>query len=352
MSSWHPADLILTAEHETALLTPDPAQPELGETFNVWLYDPETDTGFNIHPRAGGGTMISSITAFLPDGRIARANFGDEGSFTDPSRPASAFVALEIIEPFKHWRVVVSDAPVWLTSDAEQAAGGIEPRDPTTTISFTADIFDAAEPWINGALLPESRQTMQEPVSWWMGNRTSAGFDPRAFRYDVLVRGQGAIRFEGRDYPMDGVGLRGHVRGVRRVAGMIAHCWSEGLSLDGQRGFGSTMFVRAEGSYEHSEAFLLQDGVRYPARIIATPHLNRDPVNPFSVFELACDELGLVRIEAEDLRQFWWRMDGWGAQTPIRYGAQQDAPLLMKQGIAQYRWSDGTLGYGLQERSG
>jgi hypothetical protein len=59
-----------------------------------------------------------------------------------------------------------------------------------------------------------------------------------------------------------------------------------------------------------------------------------------------------VRIEAEDLRQFWWRMDGWGAPTPVLYGAQRDAPLLMKQGIARYRWSDGVLGYGLQERSG
>ena len=352
MNSWHPADLALTAAHESALLAPDPAEPELAETFNVWLYDPDTDTGFNIHPRAGGGTMISSITAFLPDGRIARANFGDEGSFADQLRPASAFVALEIVEPFKHWRVVASDAPVWLTSDAEQAGGLIEPREPSATISFTADIYDAADPWINGALLPESRKTMQEPTSWWMGNRTSTGFDPRAFRYDVLVRGQGVVRFEGRDYPMNGVGLRGHVRGVRRVAGMIAHCWSEGLSLDGQRGFGSTMFVREGGGYEHSEAFLIQDGVRYPARIIATPHLNRDPANPFSVFELACDELGLVRIEAEDLRQFWWRMDGWGAPTPIRYGADRDAPLLMKQGIARYRWADETLGYGLQERSG
>jgi hypothetical protein len=352
MTGWHPADLILTPQHESALLEPVPGEPELGETFNVWLFDPDTNTGFNIHPRANGGTMMSSVTVFLPDGRIARANHGPSGRFSDPLRPASDHVALEVVEPFKHWRVTVSDVPVWLTSDAEQASGGIEPRESSTTIRLTADIFDAAEPWINGALLPESRQTMQEPVSLWMGNRTSKGFEPEAFRYDVLVRGQGVIRFEGRDCPMSGVGLRGHVRGVRRVAGMIAHCWSEGLSLDGKRGFGSTVFLRAGGGYAHSEAFLLQDGVRHPARIICTPQLERDPANPLSVYELACDELGLVRIEAEDLRQFWWRMESWGAPAPIRYGAQLDAPLLMKQGIARYRWPDGTLGYGLQERSG
>ena len=352
MSAWHPADLAVSDALETALLAPDPDEPELAETFNVWLYDPATNTGFNIHPRAIGGAMMSSVTVFLPDGRIARANHGSTGPFSDPLRPAGEHVALEIVEPFRHWRVTVTDAPVWLTSDAEQAAGGIEPREPAATVSIQADIFDAAPPWINGALLPESRQTMQDPVAWWMGNRLAAGFDPKAFRYDVLVKGQGSIRFEGRDYPIDGVGLRGHVRGVRRVAGMIAHCWAEGLSLDGKRGFGSTMFLRAGGGYEHSEAFLWQDGVRYPARIIATPHLDRDPANPRSVFELACDELGLVRIEAEDLRAFWWRMSGWGGHDPIRYGAARDAPLLMKQGIARYRWSDGTIGYGLQERSG
>ena len=60
MSGWHPADLALTPAHESALLTVDQSEPELGETFNVWLYDPATDTGFNIDPRAFGGRMISS----------------------------------------------------------------------------------------------------------------------------------------------------------------------------------------------------------------------------------------------------------------------------------------------------
>jgi hypothetical protein len=189
-------------------------------------------------------------------------------------------------------------------------------------------------------------------MSGWMGNRMSHGFDPRAFRYDQLIEGGGAVEFEGKSFPFEGVGLRGHVRGARNVLGMLGHCWAEGYSADARRGFGTTMFLRQGGGYEHSEAFLFEDGVMHPARVICTPHLERDPAKCDTVFELACDALGLVRITGHDVRAFWWQMQGWGVQAPIVYGCKRDAPVLMKQGITRFTWDNGDVGYGLAERSG
>jgi hypothetical protein len=112
------------------------------------------------------------------------------------------------------------------------------------------------------------------------------------------------------------------------------------------------MFLREGGGYVHSEAFVFEDGVMHPARIICTPHLDRDPASCDTVFELACDALGLVRITGHDVRAFWWAMQGWGVPAPIRYGCDRNAPVLMKQGITRFAWDNGDIGYGLLERSG
>jgi hypothetical protein len=353
MPVYHPADLVVTPALDLALTAPLADDPEVIETFNIWLYDGARNIGFNVHPRATGGTMDCAITIFLPDGRIARANHGSPGTFTDATRPSSEFVKLHIIEPGKRWEIEIVDAAVWMTSDAEQAAGGVENETPTTRLSLSAVVHTTSPAWVNGALLPESRVTLGDRLSWWMGNRLVRGFDGRAFRYDHLVTGGGTVSFEGQTTDFTGSGLRGHVRGVRRMPGMLGHCWAEGCTADGRRGFGTQMFLREGGGYEHSEAMLWQDGTVYPARIIAIPHLDRDSSHRDTVFELACDAVGLVRILAHDVRAFWWRMPNWGTHGPIHYGCDPSSPTLMKQGVARFTWEDdGAIGYGLVERSG
>lgn len=349
---FHPADMQLDDSHERALVAPLAHDPEVAETFNVWLFDGERNIAFNVHPRATGGEMDSAITIFLPDGRIARANHGSPGRFTDPARPASAFVKLHCEVPFKRWRVDIVDAAVYLSDDAGQASATVADETPTATISLSATIDTVAPPWINGALLPESRQTLQDQVSWWFGNRLTSGFSREAFRYDQLIEGSGEVRFEGKVLPIAGVGLRGHVRGVRRMPGMVGHCWSEGYSADGRRGFGMSMFNRAGGGYVHTEGFLFEDGRMYPARVLCTPHLDRDPQMRDAVFELACDELGLRRILATEMRAWWWQLPGWGVHGTLKYGWNPQAPMLMRQAMTRFDWEDGAVGYGLVERSG
>jgi hypothetical protein len=349
---YHPADFKLDARHEQALVEPFADDPAVIETFNLWLYDGEQNIGFNLHPRLTGGEMDASVMVFLPDGRILRANMGSPGRFADPMRPASAYVKLNCEAPFERWSCAVDKAPVYLTSDEEQAARTVADETPTAAVSLQASYRKAAPAWINGALLPESRQTLQDQVSWWFANRLSSGFSPEAFRYDQLVEGEGTITFEGRTIAFRGVGLRGHVRGVRRMPGMVGHTWAEGYFPKTRRGFGVTMFLREGGGYEHSEGFIYDHERLFPARIISLPHIDRDPARTSLVYELACDELGLVRITGADVRAFWWQMPGWGVHAPLRYGWNPDTPVLMKQSIARFEWDDGDLGYGLNERSG
>ena len=348
---YHPSDFKPLPEHEGALTAPFADDPEVIETFNIWLYDAARNIGVNLHPRATGGAMSCAITVFLPDGRIARANHGGEGSFSDPNRPESKFVKLHCVTPFERWNARVAEAPVYMTSDAGQALGTVPDETPTTTISLTTSIETTAPIWVNGGLLPESRQTIGD-ASFWFGNRTVAGYDPRTFRYDHLVRGEGEVVFEGQTLAFSGVGLRGHVRGVRRMPGMLGHTWAEGYCPETKRGFGTTMFIRKGGGYVHNEAFLFENGRMYPARAIWTPHIDRNPANRDYVFELACDELGLVRIHGHDMRAFWWQMQGWGVHAPLKFGCDPSAPVLMRQGIGRFTWENGDVGYGLVERSG
>jgi len=348
----HPADMRLQPSDEFALTEPFPGDPDVIETFNIWLYDGDRNIGLNVHPRATGGNMHSSITVFLPDGRIARLNYDEYFPFTDATRPSSRWLKLHCVEPFKTWTAEVENAPVYLSSDEIQASGRRIDETPSATISFSATIENVAPAWINGALLPESRQTLRDQVSWWFGNRLTSGFDPAAFRYDQLVKGEGEIAFEGNTYAFSGVGLRGHVRGVRRMPNMLGHTWAEGYCPQAKRGFGSTMFLRQGGGYEHSEAFLFENGKVYPARILCQPHMVRDAAANDYVFELACDALGLVRITGHDLRAWWWQMPSWGQHGEVRYGFDPAAATLMKQGISRFTWDSGDVGYGLVERSG
>ncbi len=349
---FHPADLRLSPEDDYALTAPLPQDPACVETFNIWLYDGDANIGFNLHPRATGGEMDSSVTIFLPDGRILRANHGSPGRFSDKARPSSAYVKLHCQLPFQQWSCAVENGPVFVTSDQEQASRTVADMTPTATVNLQATVRMAGPLWINGALLPESRQTLQQKVGRWFANSLTTGFTPLAYRYDQLIEAEGTIDFEGRTYAFKGVGLRGHVRGVRDTAGMVHHTWAEGYFPKTGRGFGVTMFTREGGGYEHTEGFIFENSRMYPARVLSLPHLDRDPAKTSLVFELACDELGLRRITGADARAFWWQMQAWGSHAPIQYGWNPQAHRLMKQSIARYVWDDGDVGYGLNERSG
>ncbi len=349
---FHPADLTLRPEDDLALVEPL-SDPGVQETFNIWLHDGARNVGLNLHPKVTPGEMVCAITAFLPDGRILDVHHAGPAKFSDPARPASAYVKLECLEPFRKWSIIIDEAPVSVTSDEAHRSGPIADHEPDARLSFKGELRLVSPPWINGALLPESRQTVGDLVGGWFSNRLSDGFSPEAFRYDQLIDGAGVLTFEGREYPLNGQGVKGHVRGVRTLAGMTGHTWAEGYSPDRQRGFGVTMFTRPGGGYHHSEAFLLQGGKVYPARILAIPHLVRDPAKVDAVYELACDELGLVRIFARESRSYWFSLNGWDNPGPIVSGFTPEGHYVMRRGLVRFTWEDdGAVGHGFVESSG
>jgi len=117
------------------------------------------------------------------------------------------------------------------------------------------------------------------------------------------------------------------------------------------------------GGYEFSESYVYADGRLHPTRVIYAPPVSMDDPHAEFDVQLACDELGLVRISGHDTRVLWTSMGPLGLGTPAEQMLQQGSearmrpglvpgtPTAMSQAVAVYDW-DGDPGYGMNERSG
>lgn len=340
----------------TALMRED---PQVAETFNVWLYDPEKNVGINVHPAVQGGRMGAMASIFLPDGRVLRAQ--DEAAvFSSPSEFGSKHIQYTCKEPFREWAYRADKLPVFVTSGVDQKRGGVADKAPSAKVSFEIEAVTKAPPYIQGTLLPEAGEAIKGLPGRWIAVHLSSGPSELTRRYDQALAGAGSISFEGQTYEFSGYGLRGHVRGVRDLDGMEGHTWIGAVFPSGIC-LGVQVYPRSDGGYHLSEAYLYKDGVMYPNRVIYASRLNRNPDVHKFVVELACDELGLTRIVGEDRQAFWWSMSSWTGGTTadakskqerrIDYGIDPDAPLLMKQAVSVFEL-DGEIGSGMCERSG
>ncbi len=318
--------------------------------MNVWCFDGERNIGFNIHAGMYRGEMTAPVTIFLPDGRILRIRTDAPAHFTDGARPHTRHVRYTCDAPFRTWRFDIDDMPVWVTSDAELAAGAIRDETPTTTVSLHAVSEMLSPVYLQGGMLPEAAAAVAGEPGLWFACRVRSGLTPEAFRFDQMFRARGTIVFEGKTYDFEGFGLRGHVRGYRALGKMDGHSWLAG-AFDSGMTFGIQTFPRPDGGYHFTEAYIWKDGVLYPNRVIHAPRMNYDASEPGFVVELACDQLGLTRIEGVDKRLFWWSMGAWGDGQPPRWGVDPDAAMVMRQAVTEYG-CDGEVGYGMCERSG
>ena len=350
----------LAPADDLALTGPLPEDPKAVETYNVWLHDADRGTGVNLHPYLQNGVMTAMATFFLPDGRILRAH-DKPGTFTSPSDPHGATIQYHCDRPFHGWSYQAKDLPVFVTTVEQQKAGVAPVEVATTKLSFEIKARTRAPIWMQGVLLPEAKQEIHGLPGKWMGNMLSNGPSPLARRYDQALSGEGVISFEGKQYPLSGHGLRGHVRGVRVMDGMEGHTWI-GAVFESGMCVGIQCYPRVDGGYHYSEAYIYKDGEVHPNRVIYVSRLNRNPHKDAFVAELACDALGLTRITGEDHQALWWAMAAWGgaraAGDPLdrrpgryAYGADPTAPMLMKQALATFD-CNGERGVGMQERSG
>lgn len=343
-------------DDDLALTGPLPQDPAALETFNVWLYDGHADIAFNLHNYAQHGEFRSVVTAFLPDGSVLRGQ-GEPGRFTDPWRPGNDTVTVTVVEPFARWNWDVVNLPAWRKAEADldrPDAGVAESSLPmTSTISLHADAEVAAPPWDWGWLLTEAKQATNGKVGLWIANRLTDGrAEGVSFRYDQAVRASGTLMVDGQQYAFDGVGVRGHVRGVRVMGGFGTHNWMEAVFPSGLA-LGVNVMFRPDGGYFSNEGYVYSDGVFHPSRVRWATAL--DPASADRaefVIELVNDALGLTRITGTDRRALW-RSFGTALSHSheLTYGRDLNQPRLMCQAVAEYRHED-EVGYGLDERSG
>jgi hypothetical protein len=341
----------LQPARDLALTAPLAADLAAAETMNFWAYDAARDIGVNIHPRIHAGQMHAMVSVFLPDGSIQRQR-GDGGSFTDPVSPSTAHIRYTCETPFRRWHYAVNSLPAFVTSDTAQRAGVVDDERPSTTIQLNLTSDAAAPIWRCGTLTTEARQMMAGPAGLWVAGRLSDGMHADSYRYDQLVRVTGQVGAPGGMLPFEGVGLRSHVRGVRKLDGMAGTCWMSGLFPSG-KGFGVLVNIGDDGRYWYSEAYTTDGQTMVPACIIQFPRSHRDLDEGQFWIQLVNDVHGIIDIRGEDVRAFYWSMPDWGstATAPPRYGKDANAGILMKQALARYEW-DGEIGYGLDERSG
>ncbi len=237
---------------------------------------------------------------------------------------------------------------------------------PTTTakVSLSLDATTVTPVWIQGTLLPEAQEAMRDFPGFWIAGRVNAGLVPSAFRYDQALSATGTITVDGESRSFVGHGLRGHVRGVRKMYHFRSHAWMEAVFPDSGLAFGIQAHcsdVYGGQGYAFSEAFIWKDGKVYPNRIVYAPRIaSEDPYAEFLI-ELACDELGLTRITGHDTRVSWFTMGTRGLggvsgqpmaeEQTMGLGRLPNAATLMSQSLAAFEL-DGVRGSGFTERSG
>jgi len=347
----------LAPEDDLALTGPHPEDPEASETFAVWLYDGERDLGMTLRIHPDRGIASGWATLFLPGGRIVNAE-PEQAPFDRPDQPETEHVKYRCVEPFRRWTYRLVDLPVAETTDEAMASGEVVWGEPTTTVSLELDGTTVAPAWIQGSLLPEAAKAMEQRVGLWIAGRLNAGMSRTAFRYDQALSARGTVRVGDETFEFHGHGLRGHVRGVRRLDGFKSHTWVGAVFPASGRAVGLQCHIGHDtpGGYEFSESYVYQDGQLHATRAIYAPPVSRDdPHAPF-VIEVACDALGLTRITGHDARVQWISMGALGLGTPApdtmrRLGRVADAPTAMSQAVSCFDW-DGDPGYGVVERSG
>ena len=92
--------------------------------------------------------------------------------------------------------------------------------------------------WIQGTLLPEAQEAMRGFPGFWIVGRVNAGLVPSAVRYDQALSATGDITVDGEIRSFVGHGLRGDVRGVRKMDHFRSHAWMEAVFPDSGMAFG------------------------------------------------------------------------------------------------------------------
>jgi len=317
-----------------------PADPEMRESVNAWIWDRGTDIGL---PRIGIEAVADQwethdiqVNIGTADGRVF--NVFDSGKVHDPLGPdgkprilGAGPLSFELVEPFKKWKMRLDGLAVESTV-AEQIAGN-RGTVPSVPVEIEIDIASAVPPWENGALLPEAKRVLDEQ---------DEGALMGGPRFEQLSRATGTARIGDIEHQIDGGALRVRRQGVRRLGTFRGHAWQSALFPSG-RGFGYIVYPdRDDDLPTYNEGYLFDgDGDLIPAWVVDAPWLRRLQPRGEDVSVVLETAKGTTRIQAESVVSNYSVMGGVGSNPSF--------PVL-QQAIARYTWDDETAN-GMMERS-
>ncbi len=313
-----------------------PENPDFRDSASLWIMN---DDGLIAFPRitidAVGGDWEHpriQINTALADGRALRVWSGEparspfDGQGLAAVRGAGPLV-FQCLEPFRRWRIRFDGSALQTTSAAQMRDQREGER---VDMAFDVEARMAAPPWLMGGMTPEAARKMKT---------ADAGALMGGLRYEQLCRLQGWARIAGREYPINGTGMRVRRQGVRNMGAATGHCQHSALFPSG-RAFGAIAFAPgADGEQSFNEGFVYTgEGALVPARVVSAPWMTQLGSSGEYVSLVLETPLGEITIAGETT-----------LSTFDHHLFEMADSSVLHQGAARYTW-DGEETIGLVER--
>ena len=328
------------AEAREFVFAERPDDPDMRESVNFWAWDSGLDFGF---PRIGIEAVADQwethdvqCNMAFPDGRVL--TIFEPGKVHDPrgadGRPrvlGAGPLSLELVEPYRRWRVHLDGEATETTIQAQMAGRLPDGSARRVPVGLDLEIRSVVPPWENGGLVPEAARVLAEQEEGaLMGGP----------RFEQLFRMTGTFRFDDQTREVDGAGLRIRRQGIRRLARFWGHAWQSSVFPSG-RAFGYIVYPeRDDGVPTYNEGYLFEgDGELIPATIVQAPWLQRMQPTGEDVSVVIETAKGTTTIQGETK-----------ISTFSAIGTDTGLFPILQQAVVRYTW-DGESANGMLERS-
>jgi hypothetical protein len=329
------------APHYDFMLPAKPDDPAMRESASIWLFE---ENGAFALPRVGIEAMGSSwdnhrvdMNAAFPGGRVLVETGGIHASHSPlaadgtPRILGSGPLRMEVIEPYKRWRISYDGAPVETTS-AAMTKGAID-RSRTTPLTWDVEIEMITPCWVQDntpeRLIGLSEREMDDARSMGLG-----------YRMEHQFRGAGTLTVDGQTRSFKAVGNRIHRQSVRPLDGFRGHVWQTAVFPDG-RAFGFIAYPPGEDGSTYNEGYVYLGGKMHDATATLIPWL---------------DQARLTGEGQDNSLEITWqggsaRIAGRGMLNTFKVMSEGEmAGFALNQGSTRYTW-DGQEAMGMIERS-
>jgi hypothetical protein len=326
------------------LLTAPPAEPDLREAVNMWVWDEAGQIGLpRIAVEALGQRWQEravQVNIAFPDGRVLLGTTAAAAHDDRADSFGAGPLSFHCVEPFRRWTAAFDGPASW--TDVQAQLAGDPPAGAQTHVSFTIEAEMVTPPYLRGRMDPQSAEIVQ--------NTEEGNLVGRGYNYKQLFRGEATFRAGDIDLRFRCGGLRVRRRGYRDSSKLRGHCWQSAVFPSG-RAFAYTCFPpRDDGMPAYNEGFVYVDGRMIPATATRAPWMTRFDGSVSDVsFVLATGDASISIGGEVAMSTYVRRVSDLNERFGMPFLGGGDL-LGFQQGIARYSW-DGEVAYGMVERS-